>query len=130
MGIAPATRERDEFVEVLKRGVFPGSPSLENRSILYLDLALQQGPRSGLLQKAAEWYRANHWDAAFVLGNELVGTVIKANPKTAQDAVDVYIRCLNLLEAPTFHFEFRRWDHQTRGNLEFAIPILEISQGR
>jgi hypothetical protein len=129
MGIDPATRERAELAEVLEKRVFPGGhPSLENRSVLYFVVALQQGPGSKSLQQLASWYRAEHWDDSLVLGNQLVDAVVEHQPRTAQEAVEAYIRCLNLIHASTFQFDFRRWDHQTRGSLEFATPIIGVSR--
>ena len=130
MGLNPDDEIRGEFEELLRQNYFPkigGVLPDELRALFYFKAAMNIGDRL-MLGRITRWYQNNAWNQELDTGLRLERTVMKANPKTVDDAIQVFVKCLKFIQRANAHFELRGKTVKRIGAYDEPWIIIDVQK--
>lgn len=114
-GLNPAETDELEWQEFLERGDFVGiKRSTQARALDYLKAVLHLDNQHMLSQISA-LYEKKGWLESLGLGQELARLLLSAKPSDPKSEIDVFVRCLNLMEKKRAQFAVSEWIEERRG---------------
>lgn len=131
MGLNPETEVREGFEQLIRQNYLPdfkGMHTGEIRTLLYFKAVMNINDRT-MLARINQWYKNNGWNAELNVGRQLERIITKAKPQTVDDAVRVFVKCLEYIQRPNAHFKFRERTVKRIGGLNVPWVIVDVTSG-
>lgn len=110
---------------------YPGVPRQDVRTIFYLNAALLLNDRE-FFERVTDAYMTRHWYESVAVGRVLADMVTTARPATPEEVVFILLRCLEVIQHDTNHFELDYWETEKRGEHSLRRAVIKVipHQGR
>ena len=125
MGFYPQLVVMNELAEAFETGIRVGT-NADTRALYYLKFALHVQDES-VRARLRNIYQQNGWEEGLVLGEKLVGAITGANPRTREEILAVFLRCINLLTEGVVRFDFRGWEKRVLGSHDQVVAVIRIN---
>lgn len=128
LGVDPDVELRQEFLQALAKGSFENlKPATQEEALaLYYFKATLQLNDPKILARLADWYKREKWDAPLAMGKEMAEMVKRSSPRTPEQAIDVFVRCLNLLLKNSASFQISGWTSDQLGAHQQRIVVIRV----
>lgn len=96
-----------------------------NRVLYYFKFALELNDAEKL-SKVVKWFKDKGWNKELEVGNKLVQTVMDGNPRSPDQLIIVFVKCLNELLAGKAKFTFDRSETRLLGRFEQKVAVVKV----
>lgn len=94
----------------------------------YFGHALELGTQHKLVIQAGKWFKRKGWSKELKTARRLVGLVTTKNPATAEDAIDLFIGCLNTIFESRARFSVKEWTNGTKGSHRYREVVIFVDR--
>jgi hypothetical protein len=109
----------DEFAD------YPGVPRQDVRTIFYLNAALLLDDRE-FFERVTDAYMTRHWYESVAIGRVIADMVAAAKPSTPEEVIFVLLRCLEVIQHDSNHFELDYWETEKRGEHSLRRAVIKV----
>jgi len=128
MEVNPNAEEKAQFEQSLRADKYEGlNPATERESLAlyYLKAHLEVNDRQ-LLVQITDWYKRKEWFQPLRIGEVLIQLVKEANPRTPEDSISVFLKCINFLLQGTARFALDKWMNLTCGSITQRVAVIRV----
>ena len=113
---------------VLKRDNLEGPKPSERLVAFYFGHALELGSSHELVVQLGQWFERKGWSVELKTGRRLVALVTTKNPATAEDAIGLFITCLNTIFEKRARFTVKEWTSGAKGSHRYREVIISVTR--
>jgi hypothetical protein len=104
---------------------YPGVPRRDVRTIFYLNAALLLDDRE-FFERVTDAYMTRHWYESVAIGRVIADMVTAAKPSTPEEVIFILLRCLEVIQHDSNHFELDYWETEKRGEHSLRRAVIKV----